>query len=129
MDFYKKQLAGTMYQDSLLFFETSSYTAQPGEMNDLPSQTEDQQAQDLQNRLTVLAEKGACWINLEGGIFQRKYFMFSAEGQVKAASLQGSRKNPLKYFECTGLIWNPKVNDGKTGKKKAFAVVKNWNGK
>jgi hypothetical protein len=128
IDFYKKQLVGTMYKNSLIFFETSSYTALPGEINSLPSQTEDQQAQDLQNRLNILAEKGGCWINLEGGIFQRKFLMFSAEGQVMAGSFQG-KKNPLKYFECTGLIWNPKVNDGKAGKKKAFDVVKNWNKK
>jgi hypothetical protein len=121
IDFYKNQYAGTMYEDSLLFFETSSYTAQPGEMIDLPSQTEDQQSQDLQNRLTVLAGKDVYWINLEGGILQRKYFMFSAGGQIINASLQ--------YFEHTGLIWNPTVNEGKTGKKKAFDAVKNWNKK
>lgn len=157
-DFFTDQLSGTAYKDSLVFFETSSYTAEQGDIDNNMVQTEQQQAQDLEKRLEVLAQKGVYWINLEGGISQRPYFMFNAGGGIQGgggrpqggpggggfrgqgqggfrgprAGLQGGggqsgQKNPLKYFEYTGLIWNPEVNDGKSGKKKAFDLIKEWN--
>ncbi|MBN1413231.1 MAG: hypothetical protein JW969_20490 [Spirochaetales bacterium] len=126
-DYYKDQLRGTKYEDTLIFFETSSYSAGEGDINGLPAQTETQQAEDLKNRLTVLSEKGAYWINLEGGIYQRKYFLFSESGEIKGSNTSAGRNNPLKFFEYTGLVWNPDVNKGMTGKKQAFDVIKKWN--
>ena len=102
----------------MVFFETSSYSAQPGDIDDRLAHTEEQQAQDLENRLRVLAQKGVHWINLEGGIYQRRYFAFDAGGHINSS---------LRYFEYTGLIWNPDVNGGRSGKKKAFYFVEEWN--
>jgi hypothetical protein len=117
-DHFHDQLSGTMYEGSVVFFETSSYSAQRGDIDDSMVQTEEEQARDLEQRLRVLALKGVYWINLEGGIYQRRYFTFDAGGNVSGSS---------KYFEYTGLIWNPDVNAGRSGKKKAFYFVEEWN--
>jgi hypothetical protein len=117
-DHFCKQLSGTMYDGSPVFFETSSYSAERGDIDDSPPQTEEEQARDLERRLGVLAQRGVYWINLEGGIYQRRYFAFDAAGRIS---------NSLRYFEYTGLIWNPDVNEGRSGKKDAFYFVEEWN--
>jgi len=61
-----------------------------------------------------MTELGVDYVNLEGGIFQRQYFLF----------VGGKPTKHLEYFENVGLIYNPKVNNGKTGKKIAYDVLK-----
>ena len=117
-EFFRDQLSDTRYTNVINFFETSSYSAEVGDINNTLVQTEEEQATDIEKRLSVLAQKGVYWINLEGGIYQRRYFMFDASGNINSS---------LRYFEHTGLIWNPEVNSGKEGTKKAYDTVKTWN--
>ena len=121
VDYFVEQLKGTIYEGTPITFETSAYTADAGELPGLPIQNEEDQAQDIQSRLEVLAQKGISSINLEGGIMQRKYVMFGVGGGNPISN------TALAYFEHTGLIWSSSINEGKTGKKEAFDTVKEWN--
>jgi hypothetical protein len=122
-NFYKGQLSGT-YANSKIFFETSAYTGtiQDNKYN-YPRQTEQDQADDIISRLNKLAELGAYRVNLEGGVWQRPYFLFTGAGKT----------GHIVYFEHNGLIWDCSVDkDTDNGscttgtKKKAYSALKDW---
>jgi len=116
VNYYKAQLTGS----KKIFFETSSYSGQP---KGYLEQTEQDQADDLIARLNKLKELGVDRINLEGGLYQRFYFLF----------VGGKPTGHLEYFEHNALVWNCAIDDETDdnncisgNKKKSYYALKTW---